>query len=173
MRTVYLALFAAIAFVTAAGAPAQAQNARVTGAQIKWYGVYTIAKSETIADPSSPTGARFTSSGFRQSGGNTDRISLTDGIRFGFAFSLSGQPRSAVADIEFVHLYPAPGIDVGADGKMARQWRRTYKFALNRDDLVIGFNLGDGKDLPEGVWTFQIVHHGRVLAEKNFTVTRP
>ncbi len=173
MRAVYLALIATIAFVIAAGAPAQAQQPRVTGAQIKWYGVYAIGKSETIADPTSATGTRFSSGGFRLLGGNTDQIPLSDGTRFGFAFSLSGQPRTGVADIDFVQFYPAPGIGGGAAGAASRRWSRTYHFALNRDDLVIGFNLGDTKGMPEGIWRFQVVHKGRVLAEKSFTVAQP
>lgn len=169
MRAFVLALFtAAMAFA----GPAQAQNARATGAQILWYGVYEVGKTEEVKDPTSATGMRFISSGVRRVGENADRIAMRKDVRFGFAYKLSGSPSSGSAKITHLRKFPPPGLDDGT-GRKSLTEERDFNFGISRTDLFTGFNLGDTEGMPEGVWVFQIMHNGRILAEKSFTLYRP
>ena len=169
MRAFVLSLlFAAIAFA----APAQAQNARATGAQILWYGVYEVGKTEKVTDPTSATGTRFISSGVRRVGENTDRIAMRKDVRFGFAYKLSGSPANGSAKITHFRKFPPPGLD-DSSGRKSLTEERNFNFGISRTDLFTGFNLGDTEGMPEGVWVFQVTHNGRILAEKSFTLYRP
>lgn len=169
MRAFVLALFTV---VMTFAVPAQAQNARATGAQILWYGVYEVGKTEEVKDPASATGTRFISSGVRRIGENTDRIAIRKDVRFGFAYKLSGSPSNGSAKITHFRKFPPPGLDDGS-GRKSLTEERNFNFGISRTDLFTAFNLGDTEGMPEGVWVFRVVHQGRILAEKSFTLHRP
>src|SRR6185437_522475 len=161
----------ALVFSLVVSGPVRAQNATATGANITWYGTFTVKKTTEIKDRSISTGTRFDET-LDQPQANSDRIVLRDGLRFGFGFTLSGRPATGIARIRYVYKYPAPGIDRGGD-KPQLSDEVPGNFKINRKDLYIGWTVGSLQGLPEGVWTFQVYAADRLLAEKSFSVSLP
>jgi len=162
--------FAVLSLIGLAGQSALAQEAVVTGAAIQWYGIYTVAETKEVKDPNSVTGTRLVSGGIVGPATNSDRIAVSDGIRFGFGYRLLGRPGSAVVPIVHVTEFSGAG-GIGGTGKKSE--KINYNLGINQAGLFIGRKMGDAATEPTGDYKFQIWHKNRMLLEKQITVYRP
>ena len=164
MRRFVLGLLAVL-LLSVDGAAAQT----VTGAQLTWYGIYTVGKTVQEKDSGSVTGFKNVSSGISAPSTNTDRISFVDGVRFGFGFELIGTPPNAQVTLKYISKFPPPGRPDAATGKLKIAEETSYSgLAINRKDLFIGRVIGD--DSLEGTYTMQVWYIDRLLVEKSFTL---
>ena len=151
------------------GGAAQAQN---VSARIDWYGVYTVSSSKELNDPTSPTGKRFISTP-EPPKSNSDRIPGKNDIRFGYAYTVTGQPGTR---INVKHVFRFPG--AGMPDKVAGGTRSTHEITRQNkigESVLIGWSFGGAP--PErivlGEWAMEVWADGRKLVDKRFTVYRP
>jgi hypothetical protein len=152
-----------------AGHAAFAQT--VTGAQMTWYGNYTVERVTEQKDSGSATGTKNVIGGIVAPAADSDVIRAVPGTRFGFGYRLIGPSSDAVATVRHVYKMPPPGIaDATGQRKVADE--STYPdLGLDRKDLFIGRYIAG--DFPTGTWTLQLWYRDRMLAEKSFTVVAP
>jgi hypothetical protein len=168
MRICWLSLF--VAFLASANNQASAQDARITSAEMTWFGIYTVANpSETKA----AEGPRVKDSGIIPPTTNSEQVVLRRGVRFGFGYVLAGVPANGRVNVNSIFKYPAPGVP-----DRVRLTRVLQRFAFDDCEIgakycLVGFVVDDPKDLPIGVWTFELYDEKRLLAEKSFTVSLP
>lgn len=170
MRSLLSMLFAALLTV---GQPAFAQQVSVTGAKITWFGSYT-SKSKVIQDSSISTGKHSIDSETVAPKVNSDQITLTAGTKFGFGFTLTGKPLHRTVVLRQVYKYPSPGMPVGGTGTFKQSDELPFTYVIGAGN-VMGYTIG-GQFLPNwppGVWTFQLWSGAHLVAEKNFTLSRP
>jgi hypothetical protein len=162
--------FAVLSLILLAGQSAQAQEGNVTGAEMLWYGIYTVGEFKQVKDPNSATGTRLVSSGIAGPATNSNRIAVSDGVRFGFGYRLLGQPGSAIVPI--VHVTQFSGIGgLGGTGKNSE--KINYNLGISQGGLFIGRKMGDSATEPTGVYKFQVWHKNRMLLEKQITIYKP
>jgi hypothetical protein len=74
--------------------------------------------------------------------------------------------------LQQVYKYPAPGMPSGGNGKFKLSDQLPFTYSIG-SGLVMGYNTGcDPSNWPTGIWTFQLWSGSRLLAEKNFTLSR-
>ncbi len=101
---------------------------------------------------------------------NSNRIAVSDGVRFGFGYRLLGQPGSAIVPI--VHVTQFSGIGgLGGTGKNSE--KINYNLGISQGGLFIGRKMGDSATEPTGVYKFQVWHKNRMLLEKQITIYKP
>ena len=165
--------FAAAFFSLLLGQYATAQEAKVSGAKIVWYGVYKVGESKEVPDKSSPTGTRLLSSGIIPPSTSSDRIPAVLGTRFGVGYVLEGGPPGAQAKVRHVRLFPPGGIVNSKTGQRADSLDVELSYPVDTKDLFLGYPFRESFELVPGVWTFQVWNGSRKLLEKQFTVYRP
>jgi hypothetical protein len=162
--------YAVLSAILLFGQSARAQQATVTGAEMQWYGVYTVGEFKEVKDPNSATGTRLVSSGITGPATNSDRIAVRDGIRFGFGYRLLGRPGSATVPIVHATEFSGAG-GLGGTGKNSE--KINYNLGINQRGLFIGRKMGDAASEPTGVYKFQVWYKNRILLEKQITIYRP
>ena len=168
MRTWWLSLLIAL---LAGANQASAQGGTIAGAEITWFGVYTVANpSEDKAGP----GPEVRYSGVIPPTTNSEQVVLRRGIRFGFGYVLTGSPANGRANVVAIFKYASPGIPHALGGKATQH----FTFAdckIGGKGCVVGFVVDEPNDLPIGVWTFELHDEEiqKLLAEKRFTASRP
>lgn len=161
-------LIALLAF----GQPAFAEQASVTAAMITWFGNYTSVEKE-IKDSDISTGQHYIGTDIVPPRTNSDQIALRPNTRFGFGFTLTGKPLKGHVVLQQIYKYPAPGMPSGGNGKFKLSDQLPFTYSIG-SGLVMGYNTGrDPSSWPTGIWTFQLWSGSRLLAEKNFTLSRP
>jgi len=94
------------------------------------------------------------------------------GTDFGFRYVVVGSPEGAPVALDFVSIYPEPGLaDPEADAPF-REARFTREKAIGVPDYF-GYKLEEPWEAVAGEWRFEIWHDGRKLAERTFTTTAP
>jgi hypothetical protein len=174
MYALYRALFAVLLLLP--GTSVLAQQGTVTGATVTWYGEYQVRSTTETKDAKAVTGSYFTSTLVGRPTTNNDQIAIEPDVRFGFGYRLLGSPGSAVVDIKHVRRFPPEGIFNPSTGQRVYFEERDLQFAIDRDDLYVGYYLGDDPEHPSnipGVWTFEVWHNNRKLIDKSFTLYRP
>ncbi len=153
-----------------AGPSALAQQLRVQGVELLWYGTYEAGKTDEIKDKSAATGTRYSSTNIVAPRENSDRIALKNGVRFGFGYKVVGTPNGAGIRITHLRHFPPPGVKNSATGNRMMTEERAFDITLG-EERFMGFVLGE--ELPTGPWTFQVLYGTRLLLEKTFTVYKP
>jgi hypothetical protein len=143
----------------------------VTGAQISWFGIYTLAKSSEMKTGQGPT---VKEGEIIPPTTSNDQIVLYAGIRFGFGYTLTGSPANGRADVTASFKFPPPGVLNPVVGRRVDGILIFPDCELGGKGCLVGFAVDDPNSLPTGVWTFQVYNStGRVLAEKQFAVSLP
>jgi hypothetical protein len=155
------------------GQPALAdQRVSVTGATINWFGFYKSVEKE-IKDSDISTGQRYTGTDIVPPKANTDQITLTPKTTFGFGFTLIGGPANGQVVLKQVYKYPSPGMPRGKTGEFVPDDQLPFTYRIGGEN-VMGYNTGSNpSSWPTGIWTFQLWSGDKLVAEKNFTVSRP
>ena len=173
MCALYRALFALLVLLSAPSV--LAQQGTVTGATVTWYGEYQVKSTTETKDAKAATGSYFTSTLVGRPTINNDQIAIAPDVRFGVGYRLIGSPGSAVVDIKHVRRFPPEGVINPGTGQRVYSEERDLQFRIDRDDLYVGYYLGDDPDHPSnipGIWVFEVWHNNRKLIEQSFTLYR-
>ena len=143
-----------------------------TSARIDWYGVYTTSSTKEVNDPTSPTGKRFISTPVPPKS-NSNRIPGKNDIRFGYAYTITGQTGARI-NVKHVFRFPGAGMpDIVAGGR--RTTSENLRTNNSGESVLIGWSFGSAP--PEriliGDWVMEVWSNNRKLVEKRFTVYRP
>ncbi len=144
-------------------APAQASGQ----IEIRDYGFYDLSVDGSVPAPEDISGARNIVSNIRLQR-QTEEIDAQLGRSFGFRFrvvdpKLIGQP------LTLRTIFP-PLTNPESKRTMTTQDRH---FVGSSELLYDGYRFDYDWEMAEGIWTFQILHQGRVIAEKKFKVIIP
>lgn len=92
----------------------------------------------------------------------TDRVPLELGAEFGVRSRLRAGQGNIAAQVTVIHP-PVP-----PSGQSVERWFTTLS---DQSNSVVAFTFEERNELQPGTWTFRIEAEGRVLIERNFTVT--
>jgi hypothetical protein len=159
-----------IAFLVS-GNQASAQDATIGGAEITWFGTYTVTNPSENQATEGPEEVK--NSGVIPPTTNSEQVVLRRGIRFGFGYVLTGSPANSRAHVLSIFTYPSPGVPRPFPPGKAVQHLSFDDCEIGGRDCLVGFVVDDPNDLPIGDWTFELYVRKRLLAEKRFTVSLP
>jgi hypothetical protein len=157
------------AVLLAAPLVATAADIRVERIDIVDAGIYTVATGEETADPNVPTGTIATPTTATLVEATTG-IPGRRGLEFGFRYEIVGAPAGAEVALDFVILYPPPGLIDPADPEPVLASRFTRPKQIG-EAIYLGYGFEDNWEIVPGEWTFEIWYDGAKLAERRFTVT--
>jgi len=162
-------LFAFLALVFAAGTLATAAAAREPSGSIVSFGRYDTR----IAGK--PEKAERTASGVVQPVDGHKLLEQTDlivgqpGNTFGIELKLENFPSgTASLTIRTTH----PPLTNPKTGKTTTVSEYDWTSATG-ENTYFCFSFDDGWEIAEGVWTMQVLHEGKVIAEKKFKIVVP
>jgi len=173
----FLLLF--VALLTMTGGEAQARREfpsqtksngpRIDRVDIIEKGIFQARAKQTQQDQASPTGgvrALTTIAMVKE----TDVFQPKLGMHFGIRYTIRGFPAGARVPVKIVQRYPIAGL------LNPRTQKTTYSYQQNSFKTVgypayEGYHLGSAWELVPGIWTFEIWHNGRLLAEQKFELT--
>jgi len=102
----------------------------------------------------------------------TDTVIAQLGVKFGFRYRLVGPPEGTAVPLKMVMRYPSPGIMAeGAKRPFTDDDYTVVQYV--GDDLFRTWTFTERTDLVPGIWTFEIWHGKKKLAEKKFKVILP
>ncbi len=143
-------------------------DATVTDVEIIDYGILSAQVDRTIKDQTLVQGAHRTMKASRLLKRTTE-ISAQKGLKFGIKYLIKGYPIGNRVKIDFVVLYPEPGLTNPGTGVTDRQDMVSFVKRIGKITAT-GYLFNQKWEMVPGQWTFQIWHNGRKLAEKDFMV---
>jgi hypothetical protein len=174
-----LLLVVFIVAATLAGGEAQARREfpfmvdrggpRIDRVDIIEKGIFRAIPKLKHQDQSSPTG------GVRALAGialirNTDTFKPALGMHFGIRYTIRGFPTGARVPIKVVQRYPIAGLLNPRTRKTTYAYQQTSMKVVGYPAFE-GYHLGAAWELVPGIWSFEIWHNGRLLAEQKFELT--
>ena len=165
------ARFAFLAVIFAAGVVAAGAGSAVAepGAKIVGFGRYEVHAS------GKPKKAERTASGTLQPVDGHRLLERTDvvvgqlGNTFGVEVKLENfPPGTSMVTIRTIH----PPLTNPKTGKTMTVSEYDWRVSADESSYFC-FSFDDGWEIAEGTWTMQIVHDGKVIAEKKFKVVVP
>ncbi len=152
------------------GAPlaALAADVRVERIDIVDTGIYTVVTGEETADPDAPTGtiaAVTTVTNVEK----TSTIPGKLGLEFGLRYVIVGEPAGAEVPLDFVILYPPPGLVDPAAPEPIRESRYGRIKSIG-ETVYLGYGFENDWEVVPGEWSFEIWFEGDMLASQSFTV---
>lgn len=145
--------------------------ADITDIDIVEYGIYTSEIIGTIYAP-------LTTSGKYNLVKNvilvekTDKIPATKGTKFGLFYVIHGSIEGEEINIKEIVKFPNPGYRHPKTGKLFRKSEFSSIKKIGSKNFVAGV-FSEDWDLFPGIWSVQLWHNGKKLAEKSFTVFKP
>jgi hypothetical protein len=158
----------ALAARPGAAAPAQkAEQARVTGAKVLAFGVFTSEVESRDYSPGIVDGIRARARDFTLvQRGATVEATLETGI--GLRYQLTGSPKGAVAVVDVVVRHPAI---VNPDTQLPMTHSTTqYERVIGAVEHSV-WSFDTPGDLVPGEYVIEVLHRGKVLARQAFQVT--
>lgn len=146
-------------------------GADVTDIEIVDYGILAAQVAKTTKDQTLVQGAHHTMTAGRLLKRTTD-IPARKGLKFGFTYLIKGYPIGNPVKIDFVVLYPEPGLTNPGTGTTDTQSMVSLVKKIGKLTAT-GYLFNQTWEMVPGKWTFQIWIDGRKLAEKQFTVSLP
>jgi hypothetical protein len=163
-RSWFLTALAA-AFATALmAAPAQASQI-----EIKDYGFYDLSVDGSVPAPEDISGERNIVSNIRLNR-QTDEIDAQLGRSFGFRFRIA-DPKLVGQTLTLRTIFPP--LTNPKTGKTMTTQDRSFVVSSTGELLYDGYRFDYDWEMAEGIWTYQILNNGRVIAEKKFKVIIP
>jgi hypothetical protein len=159
-------LFALLLF---AGSSAEAET-RIDRIDIVDKGTYTIEAGEQTPDKGTPTG-EITAVETAKNVASTTDITGRVGLEFGVRYMIVGDPAGATVPLDFVILYPEPGLRDPQESAPVRESRYSRDKKIGATEYL-GYGFENDWEIVPGAWTFQIWDKDRKLAEQSFTVSR-
>ena len=164
MRTALL-----FAILLAAPLPALAET-RVDRIDIVGTGTYEIRAGQETPAADTPTG-EVTGVETATNLEKTTSINGRVGVEFGLQYVVVGEPAGAEIPLDFVILYPQPGLADPDKAKPVRESRYSRAKKIG-DTVYLGYGFENEWEVAPGTWTFQIWYQGKKLAEQSFTVAK-
>lgn len=171
LRSMAGIMFASV-FATAASAITAANAAEVTGARITGMGVYRC--DNTVGSkpaPGTPGNDVDLSEGC-QLALATSTIVAKIGTRFGCTYVLDGSPLSAEISTSIRWVFPPRGLNDPSAGKVHFWADYTVENQIGQTN-EFRYQFEEPWELVLGVWTMEIRHGSRKLAECRFDVVAP
>jgi hypothetical protein len=147
----------------ALAAPAQASGQ----VEIKDFGFYDLSVDGSVPAPEDISGSRNIVSNIRLQR-QTEEIDAQLGRSFGFRFRVT-DPALHGQTLTLRTIFP-PLTNPESKRTMGTQDRT---FVGTSELLYDGYRFDYDWEMAEGIWTFQVLHKGRVIAEKKFKVIIP
>ena len=147
----------------ALAAPAQASGQ----VEIKDFGFYDLSVDGSVPAPDDISGSRNIVSNIRLQR-QTEEIDAQLGRSFGFRFRIT-DPALMGKELTLRTIFPRL-TNPESKRTMATQDRT---FVGTSELLYDGYRFDYDWEMAEGIWTFQILHKGRVISEKKFKVIIP
>ncbi|MEO8667519.1 MAG: DUF3859 domain-containing protein [Bauldia sp.] len=148
---------------------AQAET-RIDRIDIVDKGIYTIETGQQTQDTGTPTG-EITAVETARNVEATTSIAARVGLEFGLRYLIVGAPAGDEISLDFVILYPEPGLRDPQEEVPVKQSRYSRQKKIG-DTLYLGYGFDNDWEIVPGTWTFQIWDKDRKLAEQSFTVGR-
>jgi hypothetical protein len=145
-------------------------DVKVDSVTIVEKGIYTIDTGDETRDAQTPTG-KITAVTKVRNIESTVTIPARLGLEFGFQYVVVGDPAGAEVTLDIVTTFPAQGLRNPKASKplYESKYRRTKKIG---DTVYLGYGFENLWEVEPGIWTFQIWHENRKLAEQSFTVVK-
>ena len=165
--------FAALALLFVAGAPALAADGdRVGGRQrvaIVDYGIYEHRVERFEAEPKHISRERVIVSGVTLLR-KADEVDAQPGRMFGFQFRVT-DPALVGQTLTLRRIVPP--LTNPATGETATTIERDVVIAEDGQIVLNAYRFDYGWEMAEGLWRFQVVWNGRIIAEKAIKVIIP
>ena len=147
---------------------ALAAPARASGqVEIKDFGFYDLSVDGSVPAPEDVSGSRNIVSNIRLQR-QTQEIDAQLGRSFGYRFRVT-DPALMGQTLTLRTIFP-PLTNPDSRRTMTTQDR---PFVGTGELLYDGYRFDYDWEMAEGIWTFQVLHKGRVIAEKKFKVIIP
>lgn len=154
----------------ALAAPPRSYGAEVSGITINDYGIFELTLTSARPAPQTSQGvAKDVKKAVLKK--QTDRIPAVKGSEFGVLFSITGSPPQALVTITTRLLTPGLQAPSAQGVRYVEEWENQHPIGTKNE--YKGFGFEHDWELVPGVWTIQLFHRGRKLAEKSFTVYKP
>jgi hypothetical protein len=157
------ALAPLVLLALALAAPAQASGQ----VEIKDFGFYDLSVDGSVPAPDDISGSRNVVSNIRLQR-QTEEIDAQLGRSFGFRFRIA-DPALYGRQLTLRTIFP-PLTNPESKRTMTTQDR---PFTGTSELLYDGYRFDYDWEMAEGIWTFQILHNGKVIGEKKFKVIIP
>jgi hypothetical protein len=95
------------------------------------------------------------------------------GVRFGFRFTVTGEPKGEQVSLKKVTIYPRGGRRVPGTNETITRSESTSTRVLGDPGLYTGYSFDDASELLPGTWTFELWHGDRKLTSQSFKVFKP
>ena len=151
-------------------APSYAQAPRIDRIEIIDWGVYQATFMSKGAAPGSATGYYNRVKDVRLHHVTTTIQALV-GVRFGFRYRIVGSPNGAMVTLKLVTRFPNQGLRNPAKSEVFLTQER-HSNQLVGSVSWRGFLFDYDWEVELGLWTLEIWHGDRKLAEKTFHVTQ-
>ena len=132
-------------------------------------GIFHVVPKPTQDHQASPAGSPRVLAGVVLIA-NTTVIKPAIGIHFGIRYRIRGYPRGARVPIRIVHHYPIAGLKNPHNQKPTYTYQQTSMKVVG-NSAYEGYHLSAPWELVPGIWSFEIWHEGRLLAEQEFELT--
>jgi hypothetical protein len=165
--------FAALFLALFGQAAALAQEGSIAEARVTWYGVYGARDDSAVKDETALLGERTVSTGIEPPTTNSDRIPAILHTRFGFGFTLSGEPVGRLVRLRWVRNFPPPGLINSQTGERHLREESEIVVRAADKDLFVGYLFDANEELAPGPWSFELWQGDRELLEQSFIVYRP
>ena len=154
-------LLVAAAAAALAAAPAQASQI-----EIKDFGFYDLSVDGSVPAPEDISGERNVVSNIRLQR-QTDEIDAQLGRSFGLRFRIA-DPKLVGQTLTLRTIFPP--LTNPKDKRTMTTQDRAFVASNTTELLYDGYRFDYDWEMAEGIWTYQILHNGRVIAEKKFKV---
>ena len=158
-----LAPILVLALALALAAPARASGQ----VEIKDFGFYDLSVDGSVPAPEDVSGSRNIVSNIRLQR-QTQEIDAQLGRSFGYRFRVT-DPALMGQTLTLRTIFP-PLTNPESKRTVTTQDR---PFVGTGELLYDGYRFDYDWEMAEGIWTFQVLHKGRVIAEKKFKVIIP
>ena len=135
--------------------------------EIQDYGFYDLSVDGSVPAPGDISGSRNIVSNIRLQR-QTEEIDAQLGRSFGFRFRIT-DPALYGQTLTLRTIFP-PLTNPESKRTMTTQDR---PFTATGESVYDGYRFDYDWEMAEGIWTFQVVHNGKVIAEKKFKVIIP
>jgi hypothetical protein len=150
---------------------AYAQQAQVERIDIVGKGIYRVAVGKLTPDQQTPTGVAASVDQATKIE-DTTTVRARIGLEFGIQYVVVGSPKGAQVPIRIVNVYPKQGLRNPKTHKTVRRAEIVRNKVIG-DVVYAGYGFENAWEIVPGVWTIEVWHKNRKLAEQNFTVTVP
>lgn len=161
----------ALLWLVAASAGVSAQSPSIDRVNITNPGIYRIEVKSVIDDKKLAGHSWQVVTGMKVVR-NTTSVPARLCTSFGFQYVIVGSPSKVEVPIKMVTRFPAPGLYNPETRERTFEHATVVRRTVGRVHFR-SYTLESSWELVPGVWTFELWHKDRKLAEQSFTLTSP